>query len=49
MAVETGNQVVGMLQQIEKVRKRYFPGVCVAVTIGIAASSCRNITVLPPC
>ncbi len=38
MAAGTNNQVMGMLQQIEKTRKRYFPGVCVAVTIGIAAS-----------
>ncbi|GHA16356.1 YeiH family protein [Oceanisphaera arctica] len=38
MAAGTNNQVMGMLQQIENTRKRYFPGVCVAVTIGIAAS-----------
>ncbi|MHA6966057.1 YeiH family protein [Zobellella denitrificans] len=38
MAVETRNQVMDMMHRIEEVRKRYFPGVCVAVTIGIAAS-----------
>ena len=38
MTAGTNNQVMGMLQRIENTRKRYFPGVCVAVTIGIAAS-----------
>lgn len=38
MPADTDSPVMGMLQKIEQTRKRYFPGVCVAVTIGIAAS-----------
>ncbi|WP_116475568.1 YeiH family protein [Zobellella maritima] len=38
MAVDTTNQAVGPVRRLEELRKRYFPGVCVSVTIGIAAS-----------
>ncbi|MGP7735354.1 YeiH family protein [Oceanimonas smirnovii] len=38
MAADTHSPVMGLLYRLDDTRKRYFPGICVAATIGIAAS-----------
>ncbi|AEY02932.1 hypothetical protein GU3_15905 [Oceanimonas sp. GK1] len=38
MAADTHSPVMGLLHRLDDTRKRYFPGICVAATIGIAAS-----------